>query len=450
MGRRMTARSARAGRVAEFRGILASVGPLVGILAGSLILAAVTADRVEAQLAHASASTLGLAENTTATARGFEAISVNPAGLGMPGSGFSLALAPVRVRTALHPVTLSDVAEYEGVEIPDATKEEWLTDVIDAGGEIGALGADVSGLALTVGNLGLQVSTLASGDVSVPPGVVEALLFGNAGRTGMPSDLSLDNGSANVFAATTGGLSLAVPLEVVGWQASLGATVKYTVGHAVLVGRSVGGSIRSDPVSVEAEFPVVLTAEEFHDDFDGGRGVGLDVGFMMQMDDLHLGATIQNLFNTFEWDESKLAFVPGTASLQQGSNGYDFVETSYDQASPEAREFIGDMTFQPTASVGSALDLTESWTVSGDLRKRFGDEGMAVGPDFHLGGGVESRHLRFLHLRAGGAVITGGVQYGGGMSLVLGPINLSGAVLARNSDTEEGLIGQVGLSFGNR
>ncbi|MFW6200623.1 MAG: hypothetical protein ACOC8K_08620, partial [Gemmatimonadota bacterium] len=97
-----------------------------------------------------------------------------------------------------------------------------------------------------------------------------------------------------------------------------------------------------------------------------------------------------------------------------------------------------------------ALDLTESWTVSGDLRKRFGDEGMAVGPDFHLGGGVESRHLRFLHLRAGGAVITGGVQYGGGMSLVLGPINLSGAVLARNSDTEEGLIGQVGLSFGNR
>ncbi|MFW6200809.1 MAG: conjugal transfer protein TraF, partial [Gemmatimonadota bacterium] len=352
----MTARSARAGRVAEFRGILASVGPLVGILAGSLILAAVTADRVEAQLAHASASTLGLAENTTATARGFEAISVNPAGLGMPGSGFSLALAPVRVRTALHPVTLSDVAEYEGVEIPDATKEEWLTDVIDAGGEIGALGADVSGLALTVGNLGLQVSTLASGDVSVPPGVVEALLFGNAGRTGMPSDLSLDNGSANVFAATTGGLSLAVPLEVVGWQASLGATVKYTVGHAVLVGRSVGGSIRSDPVSVEAEFPVVLTAEEFHDDFDGGRGVGLDVGFMMQMDDLHLGATIQNLFNTFEWDESKLAFVPGTASLQQGSNGYDFVETSYDQASPEAREFIGDMTFQPTASVGSALD----------------------------------------------------------------------------------------------
>ncbi|MDX1566275.1 MAG: hypothetical protein R3223_00645, partial [Longimicrobiales bacterium] len=197
-------------------------------------------------------------------------------------------------------------------------------------------------------------------------------------------------------------------------------------------------------------FPVVLTAEEFQQDFDGGRGVGLDVGMMMQLSDLYLGATRQNLFNTVEWDESKLAFVPGTASLQQGSNDLDFEETSYDQASPEAREFIGDMTFNPVASVGAALDLTDNWTVSGDLRKRFGEEGMTTGPDFHLGGGVESRHLRFLHLRAGGAVISGGIQYGGGLSLVLGPVNLSGAVLARNSDREEGLIAQMGLSFGNR
>jgi len=424
-----------------------------GLLAWLLVLGLLVGgapDGLEAQLANSSATTLGLAENTTATARAFEAISVNPAGLGMPGSGFSLALVPIRVRTALHPITLTDIADYEGVVIPDATKEEWLGNVIDNGRETGAFGADVSGLALTIGNVGLQVSSVASGEMSLPPGVIEALLYGNAGRTGEPSDLSLENGSASAFAASTAGVSLAIPLELMGWQSSVGATVKYTVGHAVLVGRSVTGAIQSDPLSLEAEFPIVLTGENHQDDFDGGRGVGLDLGFMMQMDDIHLGATVQNVFNTFEWDESKLVYVPGTASIQQGGNELDFEETSYDQASPEARQFIHEMTFPTSVHLGAALDMSESWTISGDLRKRMGDDGMAVGPDFHLGGGVESRHLRVLHLRAGAAVITDGFQYGGGLSLVLGPVNLSGAVLARNSDTEEGLLAQVGLSFGNR
>lgn len=115
------------------------------LLIATLLLLATVPAGLHAQLANASASTLGLAENTTATARGFEAISVNPAGLGMPGSGFSLALVPVRLRTALHPVTLSDLADYEGVVIPDATKEAWLGDVVATGGETGAFGATSRG-----------------------------------------------------------------------------------------------------------------------------------------------------------------------------------------------------------------------------------------------------------------------------------------------------------------
>ena len=43
---------------------------------------------VAAQLADASATTLGLSGNNTATVRGFGAISVNPAGLAMSGFWF--------------------------------------------------------------------------------------------------------------------------------------------------------------------------------------------------------------------------------------------------------------------------------------------------------------------------------------------------------------------------
>ena len=56
------------------------------LAATGLLLAAVP---VAAQLTSASVSTLGLAGNDTAIVRGFGAISVNPAGLAMPGSEFS-------------------------------------------------------------------------------------------------------------------------------------------------------------------------------------------------------------------------------------------------------------------------------------------------------------------------------------------------------------------------
>ena len=63
-----------------------------------------------AQMADASAVTLGLAAHATTTARGLSALSLHPADLGMPESGFSFALLPVQLRLGLHPVTLTDLA----------------------------------------------------------------------------------------------------------------------------------------------------------------------------------------------------------------------------------------------------------------------------------------------------------------------------------------------------
>ncbi|MEX2472653.1 MAG: hypothetical protein WEA34_10760, partial [Gemmatimonadota bacterium] len=165
----------------------------------------------DAQLANASTSTLALSGATTATARGFGAISVNPAGLGMPGSGFSLAILPIQTRVGFGPVTLSDLKEYEGVVVPDAVVEEWLTRIENAGGQSGLVGADVSGLALTFGNFGLQISTTASSDFVLPAGVAEGFMLGNAGRTGEATDLDLTGLGIDAFATSTLGLSYAFP-----------------------------------------------------------------------------------------------------------------------------------------------------------------------------------------------------------------------------------------------
>ena len=182
-----------------------------GALAAGMLLAAHPA---AAQLTSASVSSLGLAGNDTAIVRGFGAISVNPAGLAMPGSEFSLALLPVRAAAAVGPVTLGDVKPFEGELVPERTKESWLQRVLDADGQRSAAAIDVTGIALTFWNVGLQLSTLAAADVRLPPSVIEAVLFGNAGRTGEPSDVSLADVWVEGYAATTVGFGLALPVPV--------------------------------------------------------------------------------------------------------------------------------------------------------------------------------------------------------------------------------------------
>ena len=96
-----------------------------------------------AQLTDASATTLGLSGNNTATVRGFGAISVNPAGLAMSGSGFSLALFPTQIRSDMDPIRLADLRDVQRIMIPETTKEDWLARVTTEGGQKGSLGIDI-------------------------------------------------------------------------------------------------------------------------------------------------------------------------------------------------------------------------------------------------------------------------------------------------------------------
>jgi len=248
-------------------------------------LSGIDATPAEGQLANASAASLGLSGNNTATARGFSAISVNPAGLGMPGSGFSLALMGVQGRSGLDPLKLSDFNDVAGTLMSAAVKDNWLSRIDAKGGLSGSFGAEVSEIALTMGNFGLQVSTVVGGSVTLPTGIAEAMLYGNAGRTGSPTDLSLSGASIDGFAISTAGLSLAFPMSSPSGDMAIGATFKYSVGHGVAVGRSTAGSVQSNPIRVDVDFPIVLTSEAA-DFANGGKGIGLDLGFMMKQGNL--------------------------------------------------------------------------------------------------------------------------------------------------------------------
>jgi len=406
----------------------------------------VLAGAASAQLGHASARTLGLG-STTATASRLEALSVNPAGLGMPGSGFSLALLPMTFSSGLNPVTMKDLSDVAGQVVSSSVKEAWLTDILADGGETGTVGGDITYFAATFGRLGFQISTLLGGDVNLAPDVVEVLLYGNAGRTGSPANLSFSGSDVDAFAVTTFGTSFGFPIKSAKGSMALGATLKYSVGNGLLVGREKGGSLQADPIKVDVDFPVIHSDDEDYDP-QQGSGLGLDVGFQMQRDKVRFGAAVLNVFNTFAWDDAKLVYRPITATLEQGDNATDTEKRPYSSAPADMKSAVDDMKFDPAISLGAAYDVQPDFTVTADIRNRFGD-GMSLTPKLHAGAGAEYRGLGALHVRAGVAAITGGFQLGGGATLILGPVNLSFASAMQKGDTDS-VIGQFSLSFGGR
>ncbi len=400
-----------------------------------------------AQLANASATTLGLSGNATATARGLAALSVNPAGLGMPGSGFTLAIVPLQLRSGLDPVTLKDLNDVAGVRVSAATREEWLDRIADAGSESGAIGVDVSGLGLSVGRFGIQLSTVVAADMNLAPDVTELMLFGNAGRTGRAVDITLTGSDVTAFAVSTVGASVGFPIARDDGAMAVGATVKYSVGHGIVVGRVTSGSVRADPLVVSLDFPVVMNAEK--GGINNGSGIGLDVGFQMKSGAFGLGAAVINAVNSFKWDEEKLVYRPGTARFDVNGSTDDFEERPLATAPAALVTPVADMKFDPTLSVGASYDVSEAFTLSADVRNRFGD-GMALAPKMHAGVGAEFRGLKVLHLRGGAAIVTDGMEFAGGASLVLGPVSLTGAAGKRTGDLDDTTIGQFTLSFGGR
>ncbi|MDH5588979.1 MAG: DUF5723 family protein [Gemmatimonadota bacterium] len=423
---------------------------LVAFAAGLVSALGGSPSDVGAQLANASATTLGQGGVAAATVRGFAALGANPAGLGMPGSGFSLAILPTQFRSGLNPVSLSDLALVEGTILTDAQRDEWLTEIAANGGQNGYLGLEVSGVSFTVGHFGIQLSTLAGASLNLDGGLAELVLFGNAGRTGEPREFTLTDTGADAFAVSTAGVSFAVPFSSDEMAVAVGATVKYSMGHKMAVVRDQGSVISSDPVAVQVALPVLHTSGAsgwLHN----GSGIGLDLGIQMERGDVAMGASVVNVFNTFAWDATTLTYRAGTASADIGSASSDFVEQPVSAAPAAILASVENLTFDPILSAGAAVRAGPVLTLSADVRRRFGEgiHGSRI-PRSHAGLGAELSAGSVLSVQAGAAVITDGDQYSGGVSLGAGKFNLSVAGAVQRRDLGDTLLGMVAISVGGR
>jgi hypothetical protein len=403
-----------------------------------------------AQLASTSPAYLGTAGNSSALARGFSAMALNPANLGLPDNlRFTMTMVPVQARAGVGPIGFGDVADYEGKMIPRSQKDEWLREIRDAGGLNADSGAEASAVCLSAGQFGFQVTSVANVRAKLNPDAAELVLYGNAGRTGSPEDYDLAGSWVDGFAATTFAASYAMPVSLdlgpPGSTFAVGMTAKYTVGHALVVARDAGSRLASDPVEVDVQFPVIAPGEDF-DAVNSGTGFGLDLGAAWQSEGWTVGATLQNLVQTFKWDLKDHVYRPGEAFFNGDTSSTEFDEMSLTDAPAFLRRVVDDLGFDPKVSVAAAYQARPDLALCGEFRHQFGD-GLRLEEETHLGAGGEYRPVRWLPLRAGTAVVNGGMQFAGGAGVEFGGFRVSGAVLGQTG--KEGLTeAALAISYG--
>ncbi len=409
-----------------------------------------------AQLPSASAAALGMADNYTAVARGFNAVAWNPAALAMPGSPrFSMTLLPLRGSAGFGPITLADVNEYDSVLLPDIVKDEWLRRIIDNGGEHGTAGGDVTFIGMSVGRFGLQVSSASQISATLSPDAAELLLYGNGSReSGAGFDLA--NSSFHGMLTTTAAVSFAQELPIrfllpfADQHVGIGVTVKYTVGNGLVQGRNVGSSVPGTAGDIDVAFPIIQSdTEASARSLDRGRGFGVDVGAAWTGGPLSVAAAIQNVVNTFAWDTAGFVYRPGRVRFDGENRDADFDLEAYAGAPAEIRQAVSEFGFGPKIVVGASWQVGRALLLAADLRHEIGKD-RELGPRSHLGAGAELRMIPMLPLRAGLSAVTGGYQLGAGAGLELGRVNLAASIGRRATDFGSDQMAAVELTFGAR
>lgn len=420
--------------------------------AGALLALALGAPVCEAQLPSPNAAALGLGDRTAAGVRGFAAVAANPAGLGMPRpTRFTLAPLPFRLGGGMGPVTLADLAEHDGRDVPDAVREAWLQRIEARGEQTGRGEAGLTLAAGSVDRVGFQLSTLAVATAELNPDAAELLLFGNAGRTGEPRELHLGGSSFDAWVVTTLAVGVGIPLDVEigdadGQAFAIGATLKLMDGNALWLGRDLGSFVAGEPFEVWLRFPVIQTRPG---DLETGaaRGVGLDVGFQWEMPGWRAGLAATNVVNTFRWKLDELVFRPGTALFTQDASEADFTPRPAAEAPLPLRQAV--QAFRFARRVAGALERRTGarTTLHAQLDARIGGGADGRAP-FEAGLGVEHRPTPRLPLRAHASALSDGYRLGGGAGVVVGPARLDGAASYVSRASSDAWTAAVGVVLG--
>ena len=418
---------------------------------------AVLVPRAQAQLVSASAASLALGDNYTALARGYNAVNWNPAGLGMPDNPFMSFSFAGRGGAGMDPISMSDFAKYGGTQVPSSVIATWLKRVQAQGGQ--KLDAEGAGaFALSIGPFAFQLSTDAYERGKLNPDAVQTLLYGNAGLTGTPQNLNFKGSRTEAALTTTAaasfGQSIDIDLGPLTQRFAVGATVKYIIGNALLLGEDTGSQLEANPLGVSVRFPIIQSDTALNGMPQRGHGIGLDVGAAWEFGPFAAGATIQNLINTFKWNVNDMYFRPGGAIFSAVTRTTNFDAISMASVPDSLRSRADAMAvevdalrFTPSLNVGASMKVLPFLTAMADVRQNLGG-GMHLAERTHVGAGAELRLIPFLPIRAGLSMIDGGYVASAGAGLEVALFHLNAGIAARKTEYGQYPSGALTVSIG--
>jgi len=406
-----------------------SLGVVVAVMA--------TSQAASAQIPAANAAGFSMAGNYTAVARGYDAIAFNPANLALgEPKQFGFSLFAVNVSNGVNPITLGDLKAHQNVLIPAATRESWLQK-IGTGRQTGDMAGGVSLLAMNVRSFGLQVGVVGAGDVNLNQDAAEALLFGNAGRTGDAKSFNFGGSKANGSLFGVGAVSYGVPLRRNdrGEQLTFGVTAKYIRGFAAARAADHGSATTPDAINIE--FPVLYTDSNHVG--NAGSGFGVDLGLSWAKSGTTYSVTARNVVNSFAWSPDAFTSRAGGFTFDGVNNTSTFDEAPYATAPAAMRTALEAERFRPELAAGVARHFG-NLLMSVDGSQRFGD-GITLSPKMRAGMGAEYTGISVLALRGGVAAITDGFQGAAGVGLRVGTYELSVGAMTRSTNGQ----GQIGF-----
>lgn len=164
-------------------------------------------------------------------------------------------------------------------------------------------------------------------------------------------------------------------------------------------------------------------------ELNNGNGMGLDVGLALETGAWSVGAAVQNVFNSFEWNEANLRYRPYHVTGSDGTLTTDMEERELETAPAAVRTHVAGLGFARGMALGAAYRRSHRTVLSGDVRVR-GAGGIRTDARVHVGAGAQHRIDDATSLRAGAAVLSFGddelgAQLGAGIGRNIGGWNLS-------------------------
>ncbi|MBA4156728.1 MAG: hypothetical protein H0X65_04540 [Gemmatimonadetes bacterium] len=401
-----------------------------------------------------TARALGMGGAYVATARGHEALFLNPANLGLPGTPYwSIAMPQIGISGSTAGPTFPELYEIIKASKAEPSRRSELLAQVPADGMQIEMDARLPLVAIQSRHLVLGASYGSVVDHSIGKDLIDLFVNGyEEGRT----DYTAGNttGSRATFVDFAAGYGRRVgPI-------SLGVTGHYILGRTLSRAKLFEPRIDPGAETIEVEYREVMAR--------GGQGYGVDVGAAYQpARGLTVSAVIANAFARMKWNESLTTrsllithddFGAPSRHWEDKLSAYAREEEDVDpDATPlsvyeTARDLYEGAYFPTTLRAGIAYRLEPTRTqVEASYQRHLSAGRLGGAWEQGVAVGIQQR-IPLLVLRGGAATNLDGATLLG-VGITLGSIELGAARLEdqmENGTPRTGWVGTFGLNIRTR